>query len=79
MKAHRAYLAAAAGPIGHTVAWHNPNTGNRGSFTPLRDGTSTYGRYCREFQQQVIIAGRREVAYGTACRQADGSWQMKRG
>jgi len=34
------------------------------------------GRYCREFLQEVVIGGRKEQAYGTACRQPDGSWEV---
>ncbi|MHB1203919.1 MAG: hypothetical protein ACYCZX_00005, partial [Rhodospirillaceae bacterium] len=33
-------------------------------------------QYCREYQQQVSAAGRPRVAYGKACRQSDGSWQI---
>lgn len=33
---------------------------------------------CREFQQTVTIGGRAEPAYGTACRQVDGSWRFVR-
>lgn len=33
-------------------------------------------QYCREYQQVVSAAGRPAVAYGRACRQADGSWQI---
>ena len=36
------------------------------------------GRYCREFQQTVTIGGRTAEAYGTACRQPDGSWKIVR-
>lgn len=32
--------------------------------------------YCREYQQQVLVGGRWEQAYGTACRRPDGSWQI---
>ena len=32
--------------------------------------------YCREFTKVVDIGGRRESAYGTACMQPDGSWQI---
>lgn len=32
--------------------------------------------YCREFTQVVDIGGRAESAYGTACMQPDGSWQI---
>jgi surface antigen len=30
---------------------------------------------CREYQSQVVIGGRRQTAYGTACRQPDGTWR----
>ena len=32
--------------------------------------------YCREFQRDVIIDGKPERAYGTACLQPDGSWKI---
>ncbi len=34
------------------------------------------GTYCREFTQVVNVGGRSEKAYGTACRQPDGSWKI---
>jgi surface antigen len=43
----------------------------------VRDGTDTRtGAYCREFQQTVTIGGKTESAYGTACRQPDGTWKV---
>ena len=33
--------------------------------------------YCREFTQNVNVGGRTQQSYGTACRQADGSWQVQ--
>ncbi len=78
MQAERAYGQAQAAPVGQTIAWDNPNTGNYGSVTPTREGTNqNTSAYCREFQQTVVIGGRQEDAYGTACRQADGSWQIQ--
>jgi surface antigen len=62
-------------PSGRTSRWQNPDTGHRGTVTPTR----TYqraGRYCREYQQTVIIGRQAERAYGTACRQPDGSWEV---
>ena len=51
--------------------------GNSGIVTPVRDGTDTAtGSYCREFQQTVTIGGKAEQAYGTACRQPDGTWKV---
>lgn len=34
------------------------------------------GSYCREFQTTVVIDGRPERAFGTACLQPDGSWAV---
>ncbi len=76
-KAHQAYTQATSAPVGQTIAWNNPNTGNSGTVTPTRDGTSNAGEYCREFQQDVVIGGQTEQAYGVACRQPDGSWEIQ--
>ena len=77
MKAEQAYNQAATAPIGQTIAWDNPNTGNYGTVVPTREGTKNTGEYCREFQQTVVIGGRQEDAYGVACRQPDGSWEIQ--
>ncbi|MGC1953069.1 MAG: RT0821/Lpp0805 family surface protein [Gammaproteobacteria bacterium] len=79
LKAQQAYEHAARAPIGETITWENPNTEHSGSITPVREGTSSSGLYCREFQQTVSIGGKSERAYGTACRQPDGSWKMVQG
>ena len=76
MKANRAINAAHSAPVGETITWNNPDSGHSGTVTPIRDGTSSSGSYCREFQQTVTIGGKTEEAYGTACRQPDGSWQI---
>lgn len=75
-KAQQAYDQAAEAPMGKTITWNNPETGNKGTVTPVREGTSGAGEYCREFQQTVTIGGKTEEAYGTACRQPDGSWKI---
>ncbi len=78
MQAEQAYGQAQAAPIGQTIAWDNPDTGNYGSVTPTREGKQTgTGQYCREFQQTVVIGGKQEDAYGIACRQPDGSWEVQ--
>ena len=76
-KAERAYQQATVAPVGETITWSNPNSGNQGSVTPTREGTSSTGAYCREFQQTVIIGGKEEQAYGVACRQPDGAWEIR--
>lgn len=74
-RAHEsAQVKATTAPVGEKVIW---NAGSAtGSVTTVRDGTSTSGRYCREFQHQVKIAGNNQQAYGVACRQPDGSWEV---
>lgn len=68
----RAYSA----PIGQNIQWNNPESGNYGTITPVRDGRDAGGSYCREYQQVITVGGRTEQAYGTACQQPDGSWKV---
>ncbi|MFT6558254.1 RT0821/Lpp0805 family surface protein [Sneathiella sp.] len=72
----RAEQRATAAPLNKTITWNNPESGNRGTITPVRDGQDTKGRYCREFRQTIEVGGKLEEGYGTACRQPDGSWQI---
>lgn len=65
-------------PTNKTSAWTNPDSGTCYQVTP----TKTYYREtqgatqpCREFTTTAIIGGKRQQVYGTACRQADGSWK----
>lgn len=63
-------------PSGQTATWHNPDSGNGGTFTPVRTYRRADGQYCREFQQTITVGGQEERGYGTACRQPDGSWRI---
>ncbi len=63
-------------PSGTPSHWRNPDSGHEGSFTPTRTYQTARGTYCREYQTEVVIDGWPERAYGTACRQPDGSWQI---
>jgi len=61
---------------GQATTWQNPDSGNYGSITPT--STRTVGdQYCREYTQTVTIAGTEQDAYGRACRQPDGTWQIQ--
>lgn len=74
---HQATERAAVVPVGETITWRNPDSGNYGAVTPTREGVnSRTGAYCREYQQEVIVGGRRQQSYGQACRQPDGSWKI---
>jgi surface antigen len=68
----RAYRAH----MGEAVVWDNPNSGHSGSITPIRDGHTESGAYCREFQTVVTVGGQKQSAYGKACQQPDGSWKI---
>jgi surface antigen len=61
---------------GQGMRWNNPESGNAGTIEPIRSYQSSSG-VCREFEQTVTIAGRSERAYGTACKQADGTWKIQ--
>ena len=76
LAAQKAYEQAQAAPINRTINWENPDNGHYGTVTPVREGRSSVGEYCREFQQTVTIGGRQERAYGVACQQPDGSWKI---
>ena len=71
--------ALETGRPGQTLPWRNPRSGNYGSVTPLDYYQRPDGRYCREYTQAITVGGRREEAYGRACRQPDGSWQIVQG
>jgi surface antigen len=63
-------------PSNTTTAWRNPDSGNSGTMTPIRTYQQSSGQYCREYRQTVMIGGQEQDAYGTACRQPDGSWEI---
>ena len=63
-------------PTGATSTWQNPDSGNSGSITPTDTFSQSDGTNCREFSQTVTVGARTEEAYGTACRQPDGSWKI---
>ncbi len=64
-------------PTGQAAVWRNPDTGNSGSVTPTRTYQLANGQYCRQYQQTITIGGQPQQAYGTACRQPDGTWAVQ--
>ena len=70
-KADQAYAAQALdkannAPINEVITWQNPKSGNSGTYTATREGTTPSGKYCREFQQTITVGGKTERAYGQA-------------
>ena len=77
LHAQRAHQVASTAPIGQPIHWNNPDSGNRGTVTPIREGTqNTTGAYCREYQTTIVVGSEPQSGYGTACRQPDGSWEI---
>lgn len=60
-----------------SAPWENPNTGARGTVTPI---TSTYtqdGFTCRDFLASYVRAGTEAWLQGEACRMTAGQWEVK--
>ncbi|MEH6458119.1 MAG: RT0821/Lpp0805 family surface protein [Cocleimonas sp.] len=61
---------------GQATTWRNPDTNSNYTVTPTRTYEVNTAP-CREYTVDAIINGRTEKIYGTACRQADGSWKVQ--
>lgn len=64
------------GRSGEPGRWRNPDSGHYGEVVARPAYRGRDGAYCREYTQTVTIGGRREEAYGTACRGPDGDWRL---
>ena len=64
-------------PTGQASVWNNPESGNSGSITPTKTYQLANGQYCREYHQKIVVGGEPQTSYGTACRQADGTWKVQ--
>ena len=73
---HAQQQALETAPSGTETEWYNPDTGHRGSVVPEPAYKTPEGQYCREFRQTIVVGGDEVEGYGTACRQADGSWKI---
>ena len=56
--------------------WRNPDTGVEGAVTADPAYKNADGRNCRPFSQTARVGGEDRIVRGTACRGADGSWQI---
>ena len=61
---------------GQTTSWTDPSDGHTGTYTPTNTYETPDGKTCRDYQQTITIDGKQETATGTACKMADGSWQV---
>jgi surface antigen len=77
MAAQAAQKAFEDSRSGQPTVWNNPDSGNSGSITPTRTYQLANGTYCRQYEQTITVSGEQHQAYGTACRQPDGTWKIQ--
>jgi len=73
----RAQRALEYNETGSASTWVNPDHGQQVTFVPTETYQRHSGQYCREYRTQGEVGHRVEEAYGTSCRQPDGSWEIQ--
>ena len=56
--------------------WENPETGARGSVTPLAQAYSSDGRNCRDFLASYVNGNNESWLQGAACHNGNGRWEI---
>jgi surface antigen len=56
--------------------WENPETGARGSVTPLAQAYSSEGRTCRDFLASYVNGRSERWLQGAACQSGKGRWEI---
>jgi surface antigen len=56
--------------------WENPETGARGSVTPLANAYEAEGRTCRDFLASYVNGRNESWLQGAACKTAGGRWEI---
>lgn len=69
-----AQIDATRAEIGEKIYWDTDDAS--GYVVTTREGASSRGLTCREYQHSITVGGKTEEAYGTACLQPDGAWKI---
>ena len=56
--------------------WENPETGARGSVTPLAEAYASDGRTCRDFLASYVNGRSESWLQGAACQSEQGRWEI---
>jgi surface antigen len=78
-----AYARAAASEVlgrGEKYAslpWENPQTGARGTVTPIATAYSQGGETCRDFLASYVKGSDQSWLQGEACKHTTGVWQVR--
>ena len=57
-------------------AWENPETGARGSVTPIAAAYTSDGRICRDFLASYVNGRSESWLHGGACKSDHGQWEI---
>jgi len=56
--------------------WENPETGARGSVTPVAQAYFSEGRTCRDFLASYVNGRSESWLQGAACQSGQGRWEI---
>jgi len=59
-----------------SLPWENPQTGARGTVTPIASAYEQGGRTCRDFLASYVVGPAQAWLQGEACKQKEG-WQVR--
>ena len=60
-----------------SAPWENPETGARGTVTPIASAYTQDGFTCRDFLASYVRAGSEAWLQGEACRMHQGRWEVR--
>ena len=78
-----AYARAAASDVlargrkDDSAPWENPNTGARGTITPIASAYTLDGQTCRDFLASYVSGSSQSWMQGEACKQGKGIWEVR--
>jgi hypothetical protein len=60
-----------------SLDWENPETGARGTVTPIASAYTQDGQTCRDFLASYVKADVQSWLQGEACQEPRGAWQVR--
>ena len=60
-----------------SVSWENPQTGTRGTVTPIATARNEDGLTCHDFLASFEREGSSSWMQGEACRASKGKWEVR--
>jgi len=78
-----AYARAAASAVlgrgekDSSQPWENPDTGTRGTVTPVASAYTQDGQTCRNFLASFVSGSSQAWVQGEACKQQQGVWEVR--